>query len=244
MSGFIVPLLAHRVMWQGAWIGLGILSAVFIIFIHILWRPVEVPNLEKVEKSAETRVTTGFMPWLIVAYGFEGLGYIITGTFLVDIIHHIPELTAYAGYSWVIVGLAAVPSAPVWTLLLEKTSAMTLLVSAYVLQIIGIVLPVFSQTVPSVLVSSFLYGLTFVGIVTLTTAYARQRYPKQSGLVVSLLTSVYAFGQIIGPLFAGKLVAVYEDQLVALAFAGIMVTIALIVLITGRIVTVQKEALT
>lgn len=244
LSGLFVPFLANRVMWQGAWIGLGILSAVFVIFIHILWRRVEVPNLEKVEKSAETRVTTGFMPWLIVAYGFEGLGYIITGTFLVDIIHHIPELTAYAGYSWVIVGLAAVPSAPVWTLLLEKTSAMTLLVSAYVLQIIGIVLPVFSQTVPSVLVSSFLYGLTFVGIVTLTTAYARQRYPKQSGLVVSLLTSVYAFGQIIGPLFAGKLVAVYEDQLVALAFAGIMVTVALVVLITGRIVTVRQEALT
>lgn len=244
LSGLFVPFLAERVLWTGAWIGLGIMSAIFVLFIHLLWRPVEVPELKRIEKSADTRVVKGFMLWLIVAYGFEGLGYIITGTFLVDIIHHMPALTAYAGYSWVVVGLAAVPSAPIWTVLLEKTSPITLLVSAYILQIIGILLPVFSQTVVSVLLSSFLYGLTFVGIVTLTTAYARKRYPQQSGVVVSLLTSVYAFGQIIGPLFAGKLVAFYNDQLAALAFAGAMVTVALIILIGGRMLTARKETLT
>lgn len=243
LSGLIVPFLAERVLWTGAWIGLGILSAIFVVCIHILWRPVEVPELKKIEKTADTRVVKGFMLWLIVAYGFEGLGYIITGTFLVDIIHHIPALMDYAGYSWVVVGLAAVPSAPIWTVLLEKTSAITLLVSAYSLQIIGILLPVFSQTVSSVLLSSFLYGLTFVGIVTLTTAYARKRYPQQSGVVVSLLTSVYAFGQIIGPLFAGEIVSIYHDQLAALAFAGVMVTVALIILCVGRMLTVRQEVL-
>lgn len=247
-SSVIMDYLAHHALakWSGylfSGIGLGILSAIFVVCIHVLWRPVEVPELKKIEKTADTRVVKGFMLWLIVAYGFEGLGYIITGTFLVDIIHHIPALTDYAGYSWVVVGLAAVPSAPIWTVLLEKTSAITLLVSAYSLQIIGILLPVFSQTVSSVLLSSFLYGLTFVGIVTLTTAYARKRYPQQSGVVVSLLTSVYAFGQIIGPLFAGEIVSIYHDQLAALAFAGVMVTVALIILCVGRMLTVRQEVL-
>ena len=62
--------------------------------------------------------------------------------FLVDIIHNIPSLQAYSSYSWVIVGLAAIPSAPVWTVLLEKFSAIKILFVAYILQVVGILLPV------------------------------------------------------------------------------------------------------
>lgn len=241
ISGLCVPYFVSHLHWQGAWIGLAILSTIFLAAILILWRDIEVPNLGRVKKTTETKLTTGFMPWLIAAYGLEGLGYIITGTFLVDIVHHIPKLADYAGYSWVVVGLAAVPSAPVWTMLLEKCSAIMLLVVAYILQIVGIVLPVLSQTVPSVLLSAFLYGLTFVGIVTLTTSYARQQYPKQSGVVVSMLTTFYAFGQIIGPLVAGQLVAIYDDQLVALTFAGAVVTLALVVMLAGRGLTLRTK---
>lgn len=241
ISGLCVPYFVSHIHWQGAWIGLAVISALFLGCILILWREIEVPDLIRVQKTTETKLTTGFMPWLIAAYGLEGLGYIITGTFLVDIVHHIPSLADYAGYSWVVVGLAAVPSAPVWTMLLEKCSAIMLLVVAYILQIVGILLPVLSQTVPSVLVSAFLFGLTFVGIVTLTTSYARQQYPKQSGVVVSMLTSFYAFGQIIGPLIAGQLVAIYDDQLVALTFAGIVVTAAFIVMLAGRGLTLRPK---
>ena len=107
---------------------------------------------------------------------------------------------------------------------------------------IGILLPVFSQTVWSVLLASFLFGLTFVGIVTLTTSYARQLFPTQSGFVVSLLTTFYAFGQIIGPIIAGKLVEVYSSYKAALVFAGVIVFLALLVMVVGRWLTVKKEA--
>ena len=113
---------------------------------------------------------------------------------------------------------------------------------AYILQVIGILLPVFSQTVWSVLVASFLFGLTFVGIVTLTTSYARQLFPTQSGFVVSLLTTFYAFGQIIGPIVAGQLVNIYNSYKAALVFAGIIVFVALLVMLVGRWLTIKKEA--
>lgn len=163
--------------------------------------------------------------------------------FLVDIIHNIPSLQAYSSYSWVIVGLAAIPSAPVWTVLLEKFSAIKILFVAYILQVVGILLPVFAQTVWSVLLASFLFGLTFVGIVTLTTSYARQLFPTQSGFVVSLLTTFYAFGQIIGPIVAGKLVEVYSSYKAALVFAGVVVFFALLVMVIGRWLTVKKKLL-
>lgn len=218
ISGLCVPAIEARFAWQGTWLGLGILSAVFLLITYYLWRGLAVPDSTKVTKSLDTKMTKGFMPWLILSYGLEGLGYIITGTFLVDIIHNIPSLQAYSSYSRVIVGLAAIPSAPVWTVLLEKFSAIKILFVAYILQVVGILLPVFAQTVWSVLLASFLFGLTFVGIVTLTTSYARQLFPTQSGFVVSLLTTFYAFGQIIGPIVAGKLVEVYSSYKAALVF--------------------------
>lgn len=242
ISGICVSLIEARLAWQGTWLGLGILSVVFLLITTILWRGLEIQDTLKVANSSNMKMTKGFMPWLILSYGLEGLGYIITGTFLVDIIHNIPSLQAYSSYSWVIVGLAAIPSAPVWTILLEKFSAIKILFVAYILQVIGILLPVFSQTVWSVLVASFLFGLTFVGIVTLTTSYARQLFPTQSGFVVSLLTTFYAFGQIIGPIVAGQLVNIYNSYKAALVFAGIIVFVALLVMLVGRWLTIKKEA--
>jgi len=242
ISGLFVPVLEEQFAWQGTWIGLGILSALFLGITYILWRGLDVQDSKKAAKSSDAKMTKGFMPWLIVSYGLEGLGYIITGTFLVDIIHNIPSLQSYSSYSWVIVGVAAIPSAPVWTVLLEKFSAIKILFVAYILQVFGILLPVFSQTVWSVLLSSFLFGLTFVGIVTLTTSYARQLFPTQSGPVVSLLTTFYAFGQIIGPIIAGQLVEVYSSYKAALVFAGGIVFLALLVMLCGRLLTMKQQA--
>lgn len=244
ISGLLVPYFEARFAWQGAWIGLGLLSGLFIIITLTLWRSLQIHDHVKIINHSEQKMSQGFMPWLITAYGFEGLGYIITGTFLVDIIHNIPSLQAYASYSWVIVGVAAIPSAPVWTMIIGKYSPIKILSVAYILQVFGILVPVFSQTVWSVLLSSFLFGLTFVGIVTLTTSYARHLFPTQSGAVVSVLTTSYALGQIIGPVVAGKLVAYYNSYKAALIFAGVTVFVALIIMLFGRWKTANQQSKT
>lgn len=243
LSGLLVPFLEIRTNWEGTWIGLGIISTIFLLTTLVLWKKVIIIDSEKVVKSSETNIWKGIMPWLIAAYGLEGLGYIITGTFLVDIIYNIESLKAYASYSWVIVGLAAIPSAPVWMALMNRFSPLYMMFIAYSLQVIGIVLPVLSQTVWSVLLSAFLYGMTFVGLVTLSTGYGRQLYPKQSGSIVSILTSFYAIGQIIGPIFASKLEQHFQSFKAPLIFASTVVFCALILLIFGHIWTSKKEAL-
>ena len=243
ISGLFVPYLELAYTWKGAWLGLGLLSLAFFCITLVTWRNLTIQDGVKQVKASSGKMTAGFMPWLIASYGLEGLGYIITGTFLVDIIHNIPSLEAYSSYSWVVVGLAAVPSAPVWIVLLSKYSPVRILTVAYIMQVIGILLPVFSQTVTSVLLSSFLFGLTFVGIVTLTTSYARQLFPTQSNAVVSILTTFYAFGQIIGPIIAGKLAAHYNSYKAALLFAGVMVFAALLIMLIGHFKTqLQTES--
>lgn len=235
ISGLFVPVFESSYEWEGSWIGLGLLSVLFLFITLYLWKSVIIKDSEPVPKTKETKIFQGFMPWLVISYGLEGLGYIITGTFLVDIVYNIESLRSVASFSWVLVGLAAIPSAPIWIKFLSNFSAIKMLSFAYILQIIGIILPVFFQTAWSVLLSAAFYGVTFVGIVALSTGYARELYPKQSGAVVSILTTVYALGQIIGPIIASEAESIYESYKAPLSVAGIVVTLALVALIVGSL---------
>lgn len=241
ISGLLVPFIEGSFGWEGTWLGLGILSALFLIITLVLWKNISIQDGEKVEKSNDTKIFQGFMPWLIIAYGLEGLGYIITGTFLVDIIYNIESLRSFASFSWVIAGIAAAPAAPLWMLLISRYTTVKVLSIAYILQVIGILLPVFAQTSWSVLLSAFLFGFTFVGIVSLSTAYARQLFPKQSGVVVSALTTAYALGQIIGPILASSVESYFNSFKAPLSFAGSIVTVALAILLIGKWYSNRKE---
>lgn len=240
-SGLLVPIIEKSFAWEGTWIWLGIISTLFFTITLLLWRHITIRDGEKVEKTNDTKIIQGFMPWLILAYGLEGLGYIITGTFLVDIIYNIESLRAFASFSWVITGIAAAPAAPLWMMMISKLSTVKVLSTAYILQAIGILLPVFSQTAWSVLLSAFLFGFTFVGIVSLSTAYARELYPKQSGTVVSALTTVYALGQIIGPILASITESYFNSFKAPLAFAGTIVVMGLAILIFGKWFSDRKQ---
>lgn len=241
ISGLFVPYIEASFSWEGTWIGFGILSTMFVITTIILWKSISIQDGEKVEKTRETKIFKGFMPWLVFAYGLEGLGYIITGTFLVDIIYNIESLRPFASFSWVIAGIAATPAAPIWMSLISKMSTVRVLSIAYILQIIGILLPVFSQTAWSVLLSALLFGFTFVGIVSLSTAYARELFPKQSGSVVSILTTAYALGQIVGPILASGFETLFNSYKAPLTFAGTIVTFALATLLLGKIFSDRKQ---
>lgn len=234
ISGLLVPLIELSFDWEGTWLGLGILSGLFFAITILFWRKVTIQDGIKVEKAENTKIFRGFMPWLIIAYGLEGLGYIITGTFLVDIIYNIESLRSFAGFSWVIAGIAAAPAAPIWMAMIKKVSTVKVLSIAYILQVFGIILPVLSQTWWSVLLSAFLFGFTFVGIVSLSTAYARELFPKQSGAVVSALTTAYALGQIIGPILASKFEAYFNSFKAPISFAGSIVTTAILILLFGK----------
>ena len=67
------------------------------------------------------RLNKKFVIFSILFYFFEGAGYIITGTFLVAIVKSIPSVAEYATLSWMFVGLGAIPSTLIWSLMAEKS---------------------------------------------------------------------------------------------------------------------------
>ncbi|WP_405558610.1 YbfB/YjiJ family MFS transporter [Streptomyces sp. NBC_01171] len=138
---------------------------------------------------------------LFAAYTLEGTGYIVAGTFLVAAIEQ--DSPGWIGNgAWILVGLAAVPSAALWARLGRRWSRPGLLFAALVVQAVGIALPTLFGGVTAALISAVLFGATFIGISTLALASgAHLRFPRS----VPLLTAGYSVGQIFGPLVVAPL---------------------------------------
>lgn len=147
------------------------------------------------------------MGLLAAAYFCEGLGYIVTGTFLVAVVRATPGLGDYANLSWVLVGLAALPSAAAWSYLAEKHGHLPVLVAGHIVQAVGVALPALSDHPAAVLLGAIMYGGTFLGIVGMSLAFGRTINPAGAARIMGLLTAVFGIGQIIGPVLAAWLAA-------------------------------------
>lgn len=235
LSGMAVPILDTLFTWKTAWFGLSMLSLLLAVIVWVLWKKVEWNSTSNQPSFRHTAAKNkAFLPWLIVIYGLEGFGYIITATFLVDIAYEIPQWQAYAPYFWILVGMAAIPSTQLWQVAMRKWKPIPTLCAAFLLQAIGIILPVFQKHLISGILSALLFGITFMGITTICTSFARQLAPDNSHAIIGKLTAVYAFGQIIGPAIAGNLAAQSGHYYSALLLAGSSLLFAIMLAIIGQ----------
>jgi len=196
LSGVLVLILRTVGDWSAAWWSAAVLAALFAI---AAWNMHPEPEIESaVEQPA--RATWSFAA-LFTSYSLEGVGYIIAGTFLVAAIDQTSPGWLGSG-AWVIVGIAATPSAALWAWLGRRWSRPWLLVVALLVQAIGVALPALLNNVAGALIAAVLFGGTFIGIATLSLATgAALRFPRS----VALLTAGYSVGQIVGPLAAAPL---------------------------------------
>jgi hypothetical protein len=138
---------------------------------------------------------------LFVSYTLEGIGYIIAGTFLVAAIKQ--NSSGWLGNgAWLVVGLAAAPSAALWAWLSARWSHPTMLAGALLLQAFGIALPAVAPGAIAALLGAILFGATFIGVSTMALAAGRLLgFPG----AVALLPTGYSAGQILGPVAATPL---------------------------------------
>ncbi|MGM8214830.1 YbfB/YjiJ family MFS transporter [Bacillaceae bacterium W0354] len=204
-SSLVIPSLSRSFSWEGIWLGLSIMAGVLTFFVWIWLKESSNRAEGKNQLEVITRVPPNkWLPFLLIAYGFEGLGYIVTGTFIVSIADQ-AAIFSDASLVWLLVGLAAIPSCMIWSRLAAKWGFVRLLVIAMMLQAAGIAIPVFWNSGLSFIISALLFGATFMGITTLATTLGRQMNPTRSHRNIGLMTAFYAFGQMVGPAIAGKL---------------------------------------
>lgn len=190
--------------WQGLWISSGLL-------ILVLGLPALLFNqwyLNPQKKAAiAAAVPQQAFKWLIslvaLAYFCEGMGYVISATFLVSILQHSAELPQLGDYAWVVVGMAAIPSCWVWARIAQRIGEFLALITAYLVQAVGIILPVLSDSVAVVLFGALLFGSTFMGIVSMVLVYGGRLGGSKPTQLMGILTACFGVAQIIGPAFAG-----------------------------------------
>jgi hypothetical protein len=221
-SGVLVLVLRHG-PWQDSWWSAAALGVVLSV---AAW-PLRLPaagddGTDRGTGPAGRRWFTS----LLLAYTLEGVGYIIAGTFLVAAIDQ-TDSTTLGSSAWIIVGVAAVPSAALWAWLSRIWSRPTLLAVALGIQAVGIALPALIGGTTAALASAVLFGATFLGIATVALATGAHLGTPRA---VAILTTGYSVGQIAGPVLVTPMLH-HSYQPALLAGAAIVAVAALAALV-------------
>ncbi|MCV6609676.1 MAG: YbfB/YjiJ family MFS transporter [Amphritea sp.] len=233
VSGIAAEAMFGYLDWREQWLAVGLLGIVVAI---PAWRWLPRPDSSHQTTSGQQlQDNPPSRRWFIllsIMYFCAGYGYVIGATFLVAIVEAVPSLQGQGQMVWIAVGLGLVPGAILWDRVARQLGELNALLAAFVLQTIGIILPVMSDNFGLVLFSAFLFGGSFIGIVSLVLAMAGRFYPTKPAKLMGKLTLMYGIAQIGAPAIAGIIAdrgGSYADSLYIAAavsvVGGIMILI-------------------
>jgi predicted MFS family arabinose efflux permease len=209
--------------WRTAWVVLTIFGFVSAIYsVYILSFDKEVKQNVAIHKFDKS-LFTPFVILLIIAYFTEGVGMVVQGTFLPDIINSLEGLNGYGGFTWTIVGLAGIPSCIIWMTLASKKGSINIIIIAMLLQVVGILIPAFTSNIYLNLFSGVLYGGTFVGLVALFMNLGGKIAGSNPVILMGALTTAYGIGQVGAPLYSVKFISIFGNYSVALYVTALIV---------------------
>lgn len=164
---------------------------------------------------------------LSISYGLAGFGYITSATFLPVMATQRLESPAAGLIIWLIVGVLAMLSNPIWGALAKRVGEIETLMGLTLLQAIGMLLPLWLGGAIGLYVNAAVLGMTFIGIVSMTLIIIKGIAPAYSNLLIGLATLAYAVGQFIGPLATIALARSQDDFNSGLMIAGVGLLIGL-----------------
>lgn len=209
-SLLVEVMLAMSADWQQQWLALAVMAAIVAIPAW-LWMPHPSTEGQAGVTAKDNPPGKAFTSMMMLAYFCAGYGYVVSSTFIVDIVEGIEGLQGQGGFAFILVGLAATPAALVWDRIARNVGYLKALLAAYTLQAIGIVLPAINNTLPVVILSALLFGGTFIACVSLVLTMAGKFYPSNPAKFMGTMTLAYGCAQIIAPVFTGYLAEAFEN---------------------------------
>lgn len=172
------------------------------------------------QKMEDAPPSAFFMRLLMSAYFCAGIGYVVSATFIVAIIDHMPGMAGKGTLVFFVIGIAAAPSCIAWDLIARRIGKLNALIAASVLQIFGIMLPVLAGGLFAAIAGAILFGGTVMGIVSLVLTMAGQYYPTRPAKMMGKMTLSYGAAQIIAPAVTGWLATRLGSYAEGLYLAG------------------------
>jgi len=206
VSLMVEGLLALAVSWQWQWSWLALAATVLVVPAWV-WMP---------RPAADSSTTHGrglhdnppgrsFLWVMLIAYFCAGYGYVISATFIVDIVEGQPGLQGQGQWVFLLIGIAALPAVLVWDYVARRVGYLQALMLAYGIQVIGIMMPALTNSLAGAVVGGVLYGGTFVGCVSLVLTLAGLFYPSSPARLMGKMTLAYGAAQIVAPALTGVL---------------------------------------
>lgn len=216
--------------WQYAWFMLAIAGIIFAAYSSYILSFDNPSSSNVVKHQFDRKLFTPLVIILTLAYFTEGIGMVVQATFLPDIVNSLPGLNGYGGYAWLAVGLAGIPSCIIWMRLADRYNSIDIMIIAMALQVVGILIPIFSANIILNLISGILYGGTFIGLVALFMNFGGQLAGKNPVFIMGLITAAYGVGQVVAPLYCVALIEQFKNYNAALYLTAFIVCCGIMLL--------------
>lgn len=227
--------------WQFAWVVLAIFAFVMSFYsMYILSYDKEVKQ-NSVKHHIDKSLFSPFVIILIMAYFCEGVGMVVQGTFLPDIINSLKGLEGFGSFTWTLVGLAGIPSCIIWMMLAHKYGSVNIIILAMFLQVIGILISALTNNIYLNLFSGILYGGTFIGLVALFMNLGGKIAGNNPVMLMGALTTAYGIGQVVAPLYSVALIEHFKTYDYTLYVTAFIVSGGIALLILTKILKLKGE---
>lgn len=143
---------------------------------------------------------------LVFCYGAFGFGYIIPATFVPVMARQVVHDAAIFGWAWPIFGVTAAASTLAAAPLMRLLGNRRLWMLSAIAMAIGVAAPVLLAGLGGVVLAALLVGGTFMVITMAGMQEAREVAGPHAPVLMAVMTSAFAAGQIIGPLCASYVV--------------------------------------
>jgi MFS family permease len=217
VTGFLLPvLLISRGIeaWRDCWLLMAYVTFVVSVGGLILLKerpaPGDLPDFKKVEEKESLpepeKRTEMSLRTIIVLYFIFGFAYNIYATYFVAfMVEEVRLLEKAAGNIWAIFGWMSMISGLIWGFLSDRLGRRRTLIWNNGMISLAVLLPLFFHQVPFIVASTFLFGLNFIGTVTVIAASIGDQVGKKRAFVYGWVTLIHGIGQLIGTTLGGYL---------------------------------------
>ncbi|NDP38645.1 MAG: YbfB/YjiJ family MFS transporter [Rhodoferax sp.] len=215
--------------WREQWFAFAALGCVLLVPALRWLPPPDTSGLTNSGQKLQDKPPSPlYLRVFMAAYFCAGFGYVVSVTFIVAIVNHLPGLAGWGNLAFLAIGIGAAPACINWDLIARRTGDLNALILAAVLQIVGILLPVLVPGVWAAMLGALLFGGTFIGMVSLVLSMAGRYYPTMPAKMMGKMTLSYGVAQIMGPAITGMIGAQFGSY-----NAGLYVAASVMVLGVG-----------
>lgn len=201
---------AREHAWQLAWYALGFLAGILALISYLPIR--SIPSQSQPTAIQQPSHFSTYLP-MLAAYFMFGVGYIGYMTFVLALLMQLGFSGTILHLFYGILGLAVMTSSRLWATMLDRfKGGESLAVLNTILGLACLVPAVLAfldvelnlLVISLIFISGIVFGAVFLSAVASTTAFVKHNMPEQQWVGgITVFTSIFAAGQIIGPTVTG-----------------------------------------